>query len=79
MKVIFPIEKKQGSNEIVYPDGIKHFSDSKIVGSNIIADYNGSLPLTKYVPEQKSIPDTATMTDQEFKKLVLEKLGIECK
>ena len=81
MKVIFPRKKKQDSNLIDYPDDIKFFSNTKTVGTDIVAEYKGTLPLIKYVPETKVKPekiDTKTLSDSDFKKIVLEKLGIEC-
>ena len=48
-KVIFPIVKEIGSNKIVYPDLPVLFSNAEVLGTNIIADYSGAIPLTEYV------------------------------
>jgi hypothetical protein len=56
MKVLFQISKKQGTNQVEYPDDKAFFKDTVVIGNNIIADYSGSLPLTEYSePVEKTV------------------------
>jgi len=80
MKVVFPFEKEI-SGLTKYPDDIKFFRGSEIIGSNMVADYSGKLKLTEYKKPAvvvKPKVNATTMTAAEFRKVVLEKLGIEC-
>ena len=48
-KVIFSLQKKTGSNLLIYPDKTSHFSNIDIVDGQVVADYKGQLPLADYV------------------------------
>ncbi len=50
MRVIFNLEKEQGSNTIKYPDNKELFSNSVVSddGTKIIATYKGSMVLDEY-------------------------------
>lgn len=50
MRVIFPIEKQANNNLIIYPDDLTFFSNTEIIGNNIIADYSGEKVFDIYTP-----------------------------
>jgi len=77
MKVIFPFEKEI-SGLTKYPDGIKFFSRTELIGPNLVAEYSGKLKLTKYIKPVKVLVNATTMSAAEFRKVVLEKLGVAC-
>lgn len=78
MKVIFPFEKEPGG-KTKYPDDIKLFGKTERIGSDMVAEYFGILNLTPYTePELPAPVNTATLSEPEFKRLVLNALGINC-
>jgi len=44
-KVIFPIEKEDGTNLVIYPDDRELFTNTNVKDNNIVADYSGELEL----------------------------------
>lgn len=68
MKVIFLIQKKEGSNEILYPDDIELFSNTEIKDDKIIAEYRGKKSLDVYIPN--TVPEQEEIT----LKMIMNKL-----
>ena len=66
MRVIFPITKTVGTNLIEYPDTKSLFSNIEIIGTDIIADYSGSLLLTEYTAVDESRREAKLKSLRDF-------------
>lgn len=52
-RVIYPLTFIGQSNQILHPDNIELFSNSIIVGNNVISDYSGNMNFTQFIKPPK--------------------------
>jgi len=76
-RVVFPLQE---ASTIIYPDDISFFSNTEIVGTHIIAYYNGALQLQEYKKIQLTITATEitpNTSNTELAQQIITTIGTE--